>query len=429
MRISQLCEQIQSIPASLRRFLISVVAYGIGFEGISTVLLNLYLLRLGYGTEFIGTLNSAGLLIFACVSLPIGAVQRITSRQMLLMGQVLTLIGLLGLPLALYVESGQGALLIGLRIVGMIGLSCYFVHQLPFAMEITSTEDHSKAMAITMAAFSFSTFLGSWLGGLLPEWFGAWLNLPLTDPRPFQLPMFVAALILIPAYWAIFTIKEPTREAFAVEEKEEDEAAAGFSGWRSIAGLVAIILVVRAMQTAGVGVSMTFTNVYFDEALGVLPSRIGLYSGLGRLLGVPLSLTIPWLVGRFGNFRLVHISLGLIVLLLLPMALVPLESVAALALISINSMGSLRYLSFIAFTMSLVSDKQRSLMSGVGEMAIGAGFSITSLLGGYIIAWYGYRELFLFGAAVTTIGAIAFYLIFRSRASSVPPRPKAAPSV
>ena len=135
-------------------------------------------------------------------------------------------------------------------------------------------------------------------------------------------------------------------------------------GWKPLAGLLAVILLVRALQSGGIGVVMTFTNVYLDEALKVPTSRIGLITGFGRLLGVPMSLTVPWLVNRFGNFKLVHLSLGLIALLILPLALLPYWPVAALAVIGISSMGSIRYLSFIGFTMALVSDKQRSLISG-----------------------------------------------------------------
>ncbi|MEM7335174.1 MAG: MFS transporter [Chloroflexota bacterium] len=408
--------ELSGLPRNMRLFLINVLAYGATVEGISAVLLNLYLLRLGYGTEFIGTINSAGLFIFALVSLPIGAVQRFSSRQMMQFGQVMSLIGILGIPLAYYITEGQAALLIGSRILAMVGLSAYFVHQIPFAMDITKPAWHNKALSITMAVFSLAAFLGSWFGGLLPQLFGNLLNLPLTDARPYQMPMFLASVLILPAMMAIRLIPNQLTPEANDEEKAEETATGITVNWRHLVGLVAVILVVRMFQTAGVGVVNTFSNVYFDDALSVPTSQIGFISGLGRLLGVPMSLIIPWLITRYDNFKLVHISLGLIVLLILPMALIPYWPIAALALISINSMGSLRYLSFVGFTMSLVSDKQRSLMSGAGEMAIGGGFAVSSFIGGYLIAWYGYRELFLFGASMTVIGAVAFWLIFRGRA-------------
>ena len=42
------------------------------FGGIYTVLLNLYLLRLGYGPQLIGQINAAGALSFALLSIPAG---------------------------------------------------------------------------------------------------------------------------------------------------------------------------------------------------------------------------------------------------------------------------------------------------------------------------------------------------------------------
>lgn len=423
--------QAVSLPRNIKLFLVNVLAYGMAVEGISAVLLNLYLLRLGYGTEFIGTLNSAGLLVFALVSLPIGAVQRLSSRQMMQVGQVLSLAGIIGIPLAMYLPQSdnlQGSMLIFFRILGMIGLSAYFVHQLPFVMEITPVHWHNKAMSITMAVFSLSSFIGSWVGGMLPGLFGRLSSLPLTDPRPFQQPMLWAAIIIVPAMIAIWLIPERTKpldSEFETESESETgvEAGGGGLGWRSIFGLVVVILLIRAVQVSGVGVIMTFSNVYLDEALQVPTGRIGFITGFGRLLGVPISLTIPWLMDRFGNFRLVHISLGLIVLLIVPLALIPFWPVAAIALIAINSMGSLRYLSFITFAMSLVSKKQRSLMSGVGEMAIGLGFSLSSFIGGYLIAWYGYREMFIYGAILTMIGAVTFWLVFRKRAAALAVKP------
>lgn len=418
--LNNLINWLRVFPKNMKIFLINVLAYSAAVEGISGVLLNLYLLRLGYGTEFIGTLNSAGLLVFALVSLPIGAVQRFSSRQMLQFGQILSLIGLLGISLASYAPAGQAALLIAFRVVGMVGLSAYFVHQLPLAMDITLPAWHNRALSVTMAVFSLSAFLGSWVGGLLPEFFGKLLDQPLSSPRPFQLSLLVAALGILPAMVALHLL---SGERIGYSDSAAITDILPPVNWRSVAGLVATILVVRALQTGGIGVVLTFSNIYFDEALKVSTSRIGLISGFGRLLGVPMSLIIPWLVARHGNFKLVHISLAFIVLLIIPMALLPYWPVAAVALISINSMGSLRYLSFIAFTMALVPEKQRSLISGAGEMAIGTGFAITSFVGGYLIAWYGYRELFLFGAALTTIGAVAFWLIFRKRAAAMRPVP------
>jgi len=50
-----------------------MVAVSFVFAGIHAVLLNLYLLRLGYVPEFISLVNAAGLLTLGVFSLPAGA--------------------------------------------------------------------------------------------------------------------------------------------------------------------------------------------------------------------------------------------------------------------------------------------------------------------------------------------------------------------
>ncbi len=415
-RLSKIWNQARNAPRNVKLFMFTVLSYGIAVEGVSAVLLNLLLLRLGYGTEFIGTLNSAGLYVFALVSLPIGAVTRFSSRKMLQIGLILSVIGNLGLPLVPLVAADPSVWLVAFRILAMIGLSCYFVHQMPFSMEITAPVWHSRIMSATMASFSLAAFLGSWIGGLLPEYVGRLLDVPLSDPWPFQVAMLTATLVVVPAIFATMFITE----AEVVDAESTDLTEPTLSGWgaiRPIIGLVVLIIVIRAVQTSGVGVVLTFSNVYFDDALNLPTGRIGFISGFGRLMGVPMSLTIPWMMRRFGSFNFVFIALGLIAMLLIPMALIPFWPVAAGSLIAINSMGGWRYLSFLTFTMSQVSEKQRSLISGAGEMAIGAGFGTASFVGGYIIAWYGYRELFLFGATMTVIGMALFWLAFRKRAA------------
>ena len=57
----------------VRLYLVTAGLVGFCWIGIYLVLFNLYLLRLGYGPEFIGTVNAAGSLAYAVFSLPAGA--------------------------------------------------------------------------------------------------------------------------------------------------------------------------------------------------------------------------------------------------------------------------------------------------------------------------------------------------------------------
>src|SRR5262245_6727144 len=83
------------------RYFVTIGALGFAIDGVYAVLLNLYLLRLGYGPEFIGQVNGLALVTFAVMGLPSGVLgAKWTSRQMLRVGLGVALLGTGLLPLA-----------------------------------------------------------------------------------------------------------------------------------------------------------------------------------------------------------------------------------------------------------------------------------------------------------------------------------------
>ena len=85
----------------VRLFLIAVALIRFAaFGSIYTVLLNLYLLRLGYGPEFVGLVNAVGMFASAAFSLPASALgRRWSSRRIMIAGLSLSVVGFGALPL------------------------------------------------------------------------------------------------------------------------------------------------------------------------------------------------------------------------------------------------------------------------------------------------------------------------------------------
>ena len=67
---SHYLQTLRLFHRDIRLFLVSAAVVGLAWDGVRAVVLNLYLLRLGYGPEFIGVVNSAGALVFALSCLP-----------------------------------------------------------------------------------------------------------------------------------------------------------------------------------------------------------------------------------------------------------------------------------------------------------------------------------------------------------------------
>lgn len=404
-------------PAVVLYFVaIALVGFAVN-GGVYAVLLNLYLLRLGYGPELIGFVNSAGALTFALASLPAGALgERWGSRRIMLVGLGLLLAGSLLLPLAdVFIPAWQLPWLVATEIVLYLGLALYFVNTAPYLMEAIGAEQRNRMFSIQTALSSLSAFAGSLAGGFLPPLIAALLVMPSDRPAPYRYALIIAALALLPAMLAI-RAAHPAAARRDETPVDANAVAALPSAATSIFGLMLVITLIRVLQVAGLAVTSTFFNVYLDAELLVPTAQIGAIIALGRLLGVPAALTTSALTARFGNRAVViGASLGT-GLSILPLALVPYWGAAGLSFIGVIAFSWVRYASALVFFLELVPPTRRAIVSGVTEMAAGLCFTVMTFGGGYVIALLGYRVLFLTGAALTGASALVFWLVFRGRA-------------
>ncbi len=393
----------------------------IGFTidgGIYSVVFNLYLLRLGYGPELVGQVNSAGMLIFALGSLPAGALgARFGNRRVLIVGLTIILAGCTLLPLAEFVPAPWPIrALFAAYIIVNTGMALFFVNGAPYLMGITQVGERNHVFSVQSAIWSFAAFAGSLLAGFLPSSFALLFNHSLAEPAPYRYPLFLVAITLIPAFWAALSTR---REAGSspLPGLVDPTKVEGIT-W-AILAIILMMSLVRLLQVAGAGVVMTFFNVYMDAGLHIATPQIGLVVACGRLLAVLAALMTPILATRWGNAQLaIWASFG-VALFLLPLAYASHWGMAGLGYIGVIALTSIRYPSFLIYIMGLMPARYRSVMSGAGEMAAGFSFSLMALAGGYLIANQGYRDLFLLGAASTVLGTLILWGFLRARGREV----------
>src|SRR3712207_5264374 len=130
----------------VRLFLVTSLLIGFCvFGGIYAVLLNLYLLRLGYGPPFVGLVNAAGLLAVAAFSLPAGAIGGWWgNRHMMIAGLVLVVVGDGLLPLAEFVPLPvRDGWLLAAYMLANAGFTLYIVNANPFLMGVTGPTERN----------------------------------------------------------------------------------------------------------------------------------------------------------------------------------------------------------------------------------------------------------------------------------------------
>lgn len=415
-------QMIRSFNRDARLLLLSVAVVGFALDGTIAVLLNLYLLRLEYGPEFVGVVNSGGLLAFALFSLPAGMIgSHWGSRRAMMAGYGVALLGGVLLPGAeLLPVVVQPAGLVGSYVVTMLGMSLVFVNMGPYLMAVTSPEQRSHAFAVESALLSLAAFGGSLLAGFLPGWLAGWLGVSLDSPAAYRYPLLGAALLLGVGLVLMRQTGRLSRRQRVVFQRVDATAVSPLT--RPLLITLGAIALIRFLQVAGVGTMFTFFNVYYDEGRQVPTTTIGIITALGRLLAVPAALSTSLLATRWGNGRLVIFASLATATLMLPLALASNWLVSGLGYVGAMAFTSMRFPAFLVYSLELVPESRRATLNGVNEMAAGLSFSLMALGGGYLITAFGYRALFLLGAAITAVGTLVFYLFhMRSAAPVVQP--------
>jgi len=399
-------QKLRLFNRDVRLYLITAVLIGLSYMGIFTVLFNLYLLRLGYGPEFIGLVNAVALLAYAIFCLPAGVLGRLWGvRRILIVGMSLMAVGLGLSPLVELIPTVLwGGWLLSSLSLSYLGASLYMVNGNPFLMGATNPEERNHAFSVRAALWPLGGFVGSLVGGFLPGFFARGLGVSLNDPAPYRYSLSIAGVLLIPTVLLMLA----TREVRVVQAKES-RSKAGTAPY----GLIALMAFVSLLRESGVWGGRIFFNVYLDAGLNEPTSLIGALTAVGQLVAVPAALAAPLLVNRWGKGRTIVLGIMGTAFSVLLMALIPHWGAAGLGFMGLFATSMMVAPAFSIFHQEIVSPAWRAPMSGAVMMAMGVSASAIAFGGGFIITALGYRTLFLIPAGLTAAGALIFWAYFR----------------
>jgi MFS family permease len=388
-----------------RLYLVTSLFVGVSYYGFFIVLFNLYLLRLGYDTRFIGTISASGTLCFVLLSLPASALgKRWGSRRPVLVGLALYTLGFCLLPFAEFVPPTlQTPWLVGSYVLGFLGSPLYWVNGNLFLTENTKPSERHHAFAVRTALLPLAGFLGSLVAGVLPGLFATLFDSSLTQPAPYRYALWISGLLYLPAFLIMLATHEGIRS----------NKLASSSQGRPPYALIVPLALVEMFRMAGEVGALGFFNVYLDDALEVTTSGVGVLSGLALLGSGLAALVTPLLADRWGNKRTIVLAMlgmagGLVVMTLAHWlsAGIGYLVVMALASVSISALS--------VYRMHLVHAAWWSAMSGAVVTGQGIGESVVLLAGGFIISSSGYSLYFLLVAGLVLTGALLLTSYFRA---------------
>jgi len=405
--IAKYFQKLRLFSRNVWLYLVSWMVLGFAYSGIYLVLFNLYLVRLGYGLEFVGLINGGGMIAFAIFSLPAGTLgKRWGYRRMMIAGMGLMTVGFGTLPLAEFVPAAwQTGWLLGTWILVSFSAPLFTVNSAPFLMGVTSPVERDYAFSMQWALNSFAGFAGGMIAGFLPGLFSGLLAIPSDHPAPFRISLFLAGALFIVGLLTIIA----TREGVV---KQEHRAVSKAAGPIPLA-LISIMGVVMFFRATGEWAPNIFFNVYLEGGLHVSTALIGSLVAIGRLMSGVSALLMPLFVNRWGKKRVIGWGIIGIALSLLPLALIPHWGAAEIGFIGVVALSAMVGTAFVVYGQELVSSGWQAVMSGMISMGMGVGGSFIMIVGARIITAYGYDSFFLTAAILTTTGGLLFLGYFR----------------
>ena len=399
----------RSFNIDIRRLLAAWGCVAFGYFGIQAVLLNIYLLRLGFGIDFIGLLIASGQLTWALFALPAGAIGRqFGLRRSLAMGYGLVAVGM---ALLLLVEALPPTVwtpwIYGSWLIYWIGAAFNTVNSTPYMMGAASEAERPYAFSAQSAVIAVMAFAGGAIAGLLPGLFAVLLGEPLDGPAPYRVALWVAPLVfLLP----IFLMAGASPMKLPKGAKSASRTAAPI-------GLVVLLGVIVFLQTAGEGAARAFFNVYMDTDLAVNIVTIGTVMGLAQLLPVLVAVITPQIMLRFGTERTLAGAGAALAVALMVLALVPNWIVAGLGFSAVVSIASLGGIARNIFSQELVPLQWRTISSAILTIGLALGWAIMAALGGPLVEAVGFRGFFLVSAVLALLSVVVIlgYRRFRPR--------------
>ena len=398
---------VRSFNRDVRLYLLSGALVGFASSsGIYNLLLNIYLLRLGYDIEFVGFVSATGAAAYALLCLPAGAMgRRWGPRRMIVLGLGLIAVGNTMLPFAESLpREWQAHWLIFARLPRAFGFALSIVNAGPFLLSITTRVERTHVFSVQAATWPIAGFAGNLVGGVLPGTIAALTGTSLEAPAPYRYPLFFAAAMIVPAALAV-----------AATRQGEGRLASAGSGGASPRprGPMAAVAGAGFLCAVSMATQQTFFNVYMDDFLGEPTALIGAVSATAMLVSGFAALSTPLIVASRGQRATIAAASLLSGAALLPVMLSGNWAGAACTLFLVQALGAIRLPALTVFQQEIVEPRWRPGMAAVSSMAMGFAFMLTGSFGGRVIADFGYGTLFAIAAAASVLGTVLFSRYFR----------------
>ncbi|MGI6366825.1 MAG: MFS transporter [Anaerolineae bacterium] len=400
-------------------------ALGAGsYLGMHQLLNALFVLRLGYGPEFWGTVAATGAFSFSMSCMLGGYLgTRLGPFRTLALGAVTYTLGMAMPPLTGALPAGlQRIWMLLAQVVISSGWSLQVVNVIAALGTVTQGSRGRGPFTLNEVFSSGGMLLGAAVGGMLPGAIARLQGVSTELPGPYALALWVAVAGGL-ANWLPIGMLQRGAGRVPVAPSSAPARSSASDGPRTqprrripLEGILLLLAACGFATNAGHAACKTFATVYLDRVFALPSATIGAITSSG-MCATALTALIAGRLGRRLPSGLMMIvgALGM-ALALLTMALWRAPAGAVLGLIGVFGVLGLWRPAYQSLQMEMARPEQRAAVSGLTSMSMSLGFGGMGLVGGQVVARAGYAPVFLAGTVAALISAgLAMILTRRTR--------------
>ena len=392
--------KLREFRPNARFYLINVIITGLSM-GIFRLLLNFYVLSLGFNEALLGRLITTSSLTSLIAALPVGYLADIIGRKRsLLLGGLLTALSIGGMVIWPIVP-----VFYALNVVSGFAQSLWSITMSPFLMENSGEKERTYLFSFGLGLQTLSAFAGNWLGGYLPTWLGQWLTVSPTSSTAYGSSIAAVSLMFGVGLIPLLFLRRQQQEG------DERSVFAPIAYAMENPGLLGKLVGPMFVTSLGAGLVMPFMNVFYrnvhgqsDQVIGTLFAWGSLAMGLGLLIA-------PALADRMGKIQVVVITQGLSIPFLILLGFAPVFWVSAAAYYARLALMNMSSPVYETFVMEHVEPSARAMVASLTSMAWSFGWAFSPSISGALQVRFGFSLPFM-GTISMYILAISLYWLF-----------------
>ena len=272
-------------------------------QAIFGLVYNLYILKLGYTREFLGTLESIPVFVTAALAVPLALLcVNLPLKKNLLITLSLAVFAALGLSI-----FPSKAMLISFRFVSGFAGAFMAITSWPLMARYSTDKDRNFVFSFQFAFSMLGGFLGNMIGGSLTGWTAGLLSGGAESAEAYRVTMLTGVALMAVSILPAFYFEEPEKTGdapmnpalFPDRARPKCGVKPDLGGVKPARAL--LIFLPQIIIGFGAGMLMPYVNIFFKTSFNLQISSLGFYMSL-----MPLSQAVggfigPWLVKRKGQ--------------------------------------------------------------------------------------------------------------------------------